>query len=709
MSTMAYDDAARENWARYLYGKDRGHIEYTEQAARCEGMYLGGGEQWAESDKAILAEQGRPAYEFNEILPSTNSAIGYQIHNRMDIAFKPRGEKGDLAVATILSKVVKQVLDATQFHWVETQVFSDGLIEQRGYFDVRVNFDNNIKGEIEIHVDDPRDVIPDPDAKSYDPDKWGDVTKSRWLTLDEIEQLYGLDARVKAEASNDEGHDFGDMDDEAQRNKFGRHDRFGLYDAYSAHDDGLKRFRVIDRQRFVYEKTPCVVFPDSGEVQIEANLSKESIADALNNGAVRSTRMRRRVKWTVSTYSTVLHDDYSPYEHFTTVPFFAYFRRGKTRGMIDNAIGPQEALNKAVSQYIHIVNTSANSGWSIEQGSLTNITTEDLEGLGARTGLVLEYKKNSTAPQKITPNPVPTGVDRIIDRATQALKDVTVPEAMRGQQGPEVSGIAIQAKQFASQQQLAVPLDNLAFTRALLGKRILKLVQRYYDSHRVFRISETDPNTGKEVEQVLEINKFDPATNSYLYDVTVGDYDVVITEQPMQVTFENSQFQQALEMRKANVAIPDATVIRYSALADKHDILANMQSAQPAADPTLEAKAKLIEAQARKTDAETVHVQSKTVNEDVTAMYSATQAAQVLMTVPGASGVADGLLRSAAFQDKDAAPIVPEAPVNAAPVVDMPQNTDPLTPVSPASGLNAGIETRAADGVRIPAQPQGRP
>ena len=704
MSTMAYDDAARENWNRYLYGKDRGHIEYTEQAARCEGMYLGGGEQWSESDKAILAEQGRPAYEFNEILPSTNSAIGYQIHNRMDIAFKPRGEKGDLAVATILSKVVKQVLDATQFHWVETQVFSDGLIEQRGYFDVRVNFDNNIKGEIEIHVDDPRDVIPDPDAKSYDPDKWGDVTKSRWLTLDEIEQLYGLDARVKAEASNDEGHDFGDLDDEAQRNKFGRHDRFGLYDAYSAHDDGLKRFRVIDRQRFVYEKTPCVVFPDSGEVQIEANLSKESIADALNNGAVRSTRMRRRVKWTVSTYSTVLHDDYSPYEHFTTVPFFAYFRRGKTRGMIDNAIGPQEALNKAVSQYIHIVNTSANSGWKIEENSLTNITTDDLEGIGARTGLVLEYRKGSAQPEKITPNSVPTGVDRIIDRATQALKDVTVPEAMRGQQGPEVSGIAIQAKQFASQQQLAVPLDNLAFTRALLGKRILKLVQRYYDSHRVFRITETDPNTGKEVEQVLEINKFDPATNSYLYDVTVGDYDVVITEQPMQVTFENSQFQQALEMRQAGIAIPDATVIRYSALADKHDILANMQSAQPAADPTLEAKAKLIEAQARKTDAETIHVQSKTVNEDVTAMYSATQAAQVLMTAPGASSVADGLLRSAAFQDKDAAPIVPSAPAPAAaPVVDMPQNTDPLTPVSPASGLNAGIETRAADGVHIPA------
>ena len=150
----------------------------------------------------------------------------------------------------------------------------------------------------------------------------------------------------------------------------------------------------------------------------------------------------------------------------------------------------------------------------------------------------------------------------------------------------------------ARQQQLAVPLDNLAYTRKLLATRVLKLIQRYYDSYRVFKITDTDPMTGKEVESVLEINKFDEATGTYLNDITVGTYDVVISEQPMHVTFENSQFEQALEMRKEGVRIPDATVIRYSNLADKHDILANMQP-EPA-DPTLEAKAKSIEAQARK-------------------------------------------------------------------------------------------------------------
>lgn len=704
MSTMANDQSARENWARYQYGKDRGHIEYTEQAALCERMYLGGGEQYSETDKAILRSEGRPFYEFNEVMPSLNSAIGYQIQNRMDIAFKPRGEQGDLGTATILSKVAMQIADATKLHWVETQVYGDGLVEQRGYFDVRMDFDRNMKGDVVITNLDPRDVIPDPDAKSYDPDKWGDVTVSRWLTLDEIEQLWGQKARDQANSSGDDGQDYGETDEEVQRNKFGSDRNVGLYDAFNMGADNLKRYRIVDRQISVYEKTDCLVYPETGDIAILANMSEESVADALKKGAVKAKRMRRRVKWVVSTYSTTLHEGYSPYDHFTIVPYFAYFRRGKTRGMVDNAIGPQEVLNKAVSQFVHVLNSSANGGWEVEEDSLTNMTTEDLEQDGSKTGLVIEYKKGSTPPKKIQANQVPTGVDRLIDRATQALKDVTVPEAMRGGQGPESSGVAIQSKQFASQQQLAVPLDNLAYTRQLLATRILKLIQRYYDSYRVFRITETDPMTGKPKEEVLEINKFDPATGSYLFDVTVGEYDVVITEQPMQVTFENSQFQQAIEMRGKGIAIPDATVIRYSNLTDKHDIVSQMEGkSAPPPDPKAEAEAGLKVAQTEKTQAETAKVRAETVEVRGRTMYSAMQSAQVLQQMPGTAVVADQMLGSQGFEDQDAGPAVAAMtgglPAEPAPAGLIPENTDPLTPASPAVGFEAGIETPEADGV----------
>lgn len=695
------EQIARTNWDRYQYGKNRGHIEYMAQAIRCEAMYLGGGRQWREQDRAYVEGQGRTALEFNEIKGAVNSAIGYQIHNRMDITYKPRGGDSDLATATILSKVAMQVADMNALHWLETQVFGDGLIQQRGYFDVRMSFERNMHGEIAIDALDPLDVVPDPDAKTYDPDGWGDVIVSRWLTADEIEARYGRDARQTAEDSPDAGRDFGDDGEEGPRNKFGFTGMAGLADAYCAEADGIARYRVIDRQQRVYELTKCLVFPRTGDVQAMDTMAQDTIDDALANGAVVAKRMRYRIKWQVSTYSRVLHDEYSPYEHFTIVPYFPYFRRGQTTGMVDDAIGPQEALNKAVSQFVHILNTSANSGWITEENSITNMAPGELEERGAQTGLHIEVKQGAKPPQKIQPNQVPTGVDRLIERADKAIKDVTVPDAMRGSAGPEISGVAIQSRQFASQQQLAVPLDNLAHTRKLLASRLLNLIQTYYDSHRIFRITETDPMSGKPADKSVEINQYDASTGTYFNDVTVGTYDVVISEQPMQVTFQNSQFQQVLEMRKVGVRIPDPSVIRYSNLADKQEILEGMQTEPPAPDPLDEAKANLLAAQARRADAETRKTDASATSIGVETQYSAVQTGQLISMNPAVAGLADGLLKSSGYVDHDAAPIVPAPQAGDLPsTTDLPTNTNPLTPANPAVGMRRGIETPGPDGLQ---------
>ncbi|QTD44558.1 hypothetical protein [Ottowia testudinis] len=233
----------------------------------------------------------------------------------------------------------------------------------------------------------------------------------------------------------------------------------------------------------------------------------------------------------------------------------------------------------------------------------------------------------------------------------------------------------------------------MAYTRQLLARRILKLIQRYYDSYRIFRITETDPMTGKPSEELLEINKFDQATGQYYNDVTVGTYDVVISEQPMQVTFQNSQFQQALEMMKAGVPLPPTVLVRYSNLADKQDVLESMGTNQPPPDPSLQARARVLEAQARKLEADATDVAVKT-------QYSAVQTAQVIAQTPATASLADSLLRSANYVDHDAAPIVPQ-PAGQLPHVELPRNTDPLTPASPAQGQEDGLETRAADGVRL--------
>jgi hypothetical protein len=689
------DDAAKaeQNWSRYVYGSTRGHADYIEQARMCEDFYLGGGGQWKFEDRAALAAAGRPALEFNQIKNKINSAVGYQIGNRMDIGFRPRAGAADAETASTLSKLAMQIADNNQLHFKETQVFSDGIIQQRGYFDIRMSYADSILGEIKIDVLDPMDVIPDPDANSYDPDDWADVVVTRLLTSLEIEMLYGSKAKrtVDDESAVSDEFSVDALDDD--RRTFGNDDSLYTTQSYTGQDDKTKRYRIVDRQFWQMDMAEVIITP-TGDIRLVEEMKPEAIASMVEQGAIQQKRRVKRVRWLITTKDKVLHDDWSPFYHFTVVPFFPTFRRGQTRGLVDDAIGPQQLLNKSMSQFLHIINTTANSGWITVAGTLVNMADGDLADRGAETGLHLVIKKETAAgdrPQKIQPNQVPTGFDRIIDRASALLESATgVNQAMSGNQGNEVSGIAIQTRQYAAQQQLAVPLDNLARTRAMLANRMLEMIQAFYDQPRIIRITDVD-GRGREQTQEIPLNYPQP-DDRILNDLTIGEYDVIVTEAPAQITFENSQFLQAIELNERGANIPWPFVIRYSNLANKQEIVDAMEQ-QPAApvDPTLQAKADQLAAQ-------TAKLQAETVAKSVEAQFSAIQTAGTIATMPATADLADALLLSAGYVDRDAAPIVPEYDGTALGAVDMPTNTNPTTPPNPGVGLNAGIETPRIEG-----------
>ena len=152
----------------------------------------------------------------------------------------------------------------------------------------------------------------------------------------------------------------------------------------------------------------------------------------------------------------------------------------------------------------------------------------------------------------------------------------------------------------------------------------------------------------------------------------------------MQVTFENSQLQQALELRKVGVSIPDQVMVQHSSLSRKQEIMEQMQSSQQT-DPVAEAKAELLRAQVKKTLVEAV-------NAAIEGMYSSTQAANQIVGVPQVAPLADALLKSAGFQDQNAAPIVPSVPAGIE-AGDLAGNTHPLFPANPGIGLQEGLQT----------------
>ena len=109
-------------------------------------------------------------------------------------------------------------------------------------------------------------------------------------------------------------------------------------------------------------------------------------------------------------------------------------------------------------------------------------------------------------------------------------------------------------------------------------------------------------------------------------------------------------------------------------------------------------------AQAEKVKAETEKVRNETVEVRGRTVYSTMQSAQVVASNPLVTGTADQLLGTLGFEDQDAAPYVNQPPAGMAAqtmATNIPQNTNPLTPTSPALGLEDGIETPEADGIEM--------
>ena len=113
------------------------------------------------------------------------------------------------------------------------------------------------------------------------------------------------------------------------------------------------------------------------------------------------------------------------------------------------------------SQMLHIVNTTANSGWIYEEGSLLNMTTEELEERGAETGLVMAVKRGSDRPEKIMANQIPTGLDRLASRAQANVAGIAGVEGLVGQPSREVSGVALDQLESRGLIQVDVPFDSL--------------------------------------------------------------------------------------------------------------------------------------------------------------------------------------------------------------------------------------------------------
>lgn len=571
---------ASQQYAMFLRAYEAGHDKYLDLKEKCNNFYIG--DQWDSKTLAKLEAEGKPALTINMVLSTVNVVLGEQIGRRVDIQYKPRKEATSES-AYALTKLASVIADQNQLHWLESQVFADGLIEERGYYDVRMNFDENLQGECEIKTLDGGDVIPDPDASAYDPREWKEVFIVRWLSLDEIEDTYGKKRRDQLEAVADSQQHFGKESIRRVATTFGDTEQTESEGNLMGHEDEesgrfVTRIRVIERQFYKNAVMFCLVDPRTGDKRELPIGTKKDEAEALAQrfGVFAHKQVKRKVRWRITADRFVLHDDWSIYKTFTVVPYFAYFRRGKPFGMVRNLLSPQEQFNKLSSQELHIVNTTANSGYIVEKGTLHGMTVDDLREQGSASGVVIEVNAGrKDGIEKIKANTIPTGIDRLSLKSQQSIKEISgISDAMLGLESGEVSGVALESKERRGQVSIQVPIDNLSRTRHILARKLLELIQDFYTDERIINYTEELEPGQPTVELAINAVQED---GSVMNDVTTGQYDIVIGTLPARDNFRDTQFAEALNLRNVGVMIPDYRVIQYSNLAHKDEVAAEVR------------------------------------------------------------------------------------------------------------------------------------
>ncbi len=563
------------------------------------------GRQWTEESLARLDMEDRPGLTFNKIAPLVRLVLGYHRNNRMDAKFMPGYDgTGISEVASALTALNKQISQSNKEPYVDTEVMLDGMVTGRGFYDQRLDFEENDFGDIILSARDPFTIKLDPEGEDYDINKSTFVMEDRWISIEEIEFLYGGAAAALLAPLVRGGQYLGGIPNSlieysdaimpwrtfggTSNSMYGS--GYQAMEAYlvNAYDRARKVIRLTDCQHYIRVMMRCFVDLETGDrVPIPDNWTFDQVQKVLlysemkfkAKGQANPLRMQvrpvRRVKWTTLVGDLIVHDEWSPYKTFTISSYFPYFRRGKTRGMVEDLLDPQDEINKRRSANIDIVTRTAHSGWMYHAKGLTKEMKDRIEQYGATPGINIEWQGEAgMKPERIQPATPPTAMEKLEEKGAADLKEISgINDSLLGQVDVVQSGRALEARQRQAVLALQIYMDNMTRTKQLVTEKRLEVVQQHYTESRVVHSLGEDGQA-----QNTMINKRDEA-GEIINNVTLGKYTAVISETPLSASFISAQFDELLDLvEKGILPIPaiQNIAIEISSLPQKDIIKANV-------------------------------------------------------------------------------------------------------------------------------------
>lgn len=552
---------AQEQYEIYSYcRREGGHERYLADIDTAKRYYAS--RQWSDEDERKRTAEGRLSFVVNETFRTINAVRGELNQLVSDVRYDP--VNGDPEIARILNRLSEHTDRQNKMFAHDDAVLLDGLLGGRGFYRMRVKFDENMQGWVETKRYRPENVVLDYDLPSPDPEDWNRVFTTEVVSAADLENMYGK------RAVDDLGFmpyaDWLELEDRTLAQSL------GFRSAGEADEDRLfRRHRLINHQWREYKYKDCFVDPITGDIsEIPENWPREKVSAAIQRFGLATMRRKiKTIRWRVTCNNRVLHEEDSPYNFFDIVPYMPWFVDGMPLSLFSVIKGAQDLLNYTVSEETHILGTTSHSGWKIKSGSLRNMTMRQLELKGAQSGLILELDDPGDA-ERIQPGQPASGFQQFGDRARSWINDLaSVSQSMLGSASQYADGKNVSTNLSRAPINLHTPLVSFQFTKQLLAERKLDLFQNYYTEERIMRIA---PRGFGEADEVA-INQFDEATGKILYDVTMGKYAVRLLPVGSRAAADEYAFEELTKLRELGMNVPASLMVTYSSLAAKSEAM----------------------------------------------------------------------------------------------------------------------------------------
>lgn len=489
------------------------------------------GEQWPDEIRRARENDvngARPCLTVDKLGQYVRQVVNDSRQNKPSIKVRPVDSGADPEVADVMQGVVRHIEDNSR-----ADIAYDSSIE----FAVRAGF-----GYIRVVTDYA-------DEDSFDVDAFIKTVRNPFSTyLDkDAQELDGSDARY--------GFFFDDMPRESFEAEHPGADACSFdTSATTTHNTWIKEdtVRVCEYFRVEHDEKNHVQI-ETGEVFSEEDYWAK-FKDAEVRPEIKNSRMikRRKVMWYKLTANEILDRREFPSRFIPIVPVYGHIIdvAGERRitGLIHNAIDGQRMYNYSVSAYVERVALMPKAPFVAAEGQLEGHESEWAQANTANIP-VLQYKvvdldgNPLPAPQRQPAADVPTGWLQAMQATEHDIQAALgMYNAAVGAPSNEKSGRAIMARQREADNATFHFIDNLSRAIRHVGRILVDMIPRIYDTQRIVRIigedgsvesAEFDPDLSAPM-----IERKDAAGNviNKVYNPTLGKYDVTITVGPAYTT-----------------------------------------------------------------------------------------------------------------------------------------------------------------------------